>query len=77
MKKKRNGYNLIYTTGNDKISFLMSAISRNLAIRNYNVLTSFPSHRLWDQPIAQELTKYMGQQSPATALVSAFARSGL
>ena len=31
------------------------------------------SHGLRDQPSAQELTKYMGQPSPAPALVSALA----
>ena len=37
-----------------------------------NVPTSFQSHGSLDQPSAQELTKYMGQPSPAPALVSAF-----
>ena len=32
-----------------------------------------PSHGSRDQPSAQELTKYMGQPSPAPALVSALA----
>ena len=66
-KKKDYGCNAIYTTRNDNIFFLMSAISKYVVIVIIRY-TSFQSHGSLDQPSAQEWTKCLGQQSTGAGI---------